>query len=158
MAKDKPTSRKRGKTTQQDHEPKPVVENQVKPEKVIIPGMESVPLYVPELGLKLTYICITSWTSDDHALSWALIAAITDNKNIKNGLFPPTGAHASTVKGGGNHKTEWQWRIAIILFKDHPVYGDVFKPAFDANDLENKERQVRGAAVLRKPWVDRIKN
>ncbi|KJA22275.1 hypothetical protein HYPSUDRAFT_109804, partial [Hypholoma sublateritium FD-334 SS-4] len=60
----------------------------------------------------------SSWNSDN--LSEQLIAAITDDPDIKQGLFPSPGANVSTTKGGGKRKSFWQRKLAEILFAEHP--------------------------------------
>jgi hypothetical protein len=77
-------------------------------------------------------------------LNWALISAITDDAEIKQGLFPPPGANVSTKNGGGKPKTEHQWALCVALFTEHPVYSPSFALVESAKD---KER-----------WVNKIKN
>ncbi|KAL1937493.1 hypothetical protein VTO73DRAFT_13145 [Trametes versicolor] len=63
------------------------------------------------------------WTT---ALTWSLITAIEEDKNIKRALYPPPGSNASTAKGGGKAKTEFQAHLATVLFKNHPDYKRAF--------------------------------
>lgn len=77
-------------------------------------------------------------------MNWALISAITDDAEIKQGLFPPPGANVSTKNGGGKPKTEHQWALCVALFTEHPIYGPSFALVESAKD---KER-----------WVNKIKN
>ncbi|KAM6488810.1 hypothetical protein JOM56_015736, partial [Amanita muscaria] len=58
-----------------------------------------------------------------------LIDAIEEDSEIKDGLFPPVGAHVSTQKGGGKPKTEFQYKVAEKIFANHAVYGEAFKNA-----------------------------
>jgi hypothetical protein len=62
-----------------------------------------------------------SWKED--ALSEKLLAAITDDPRIKQGLYPSPGANVSSSKGGGQKKTTWQWQLALLVFSDHPKYS-----------------------------------
>jgi hypothetical protein len=77
-------------------------------------------------------------------LTWSLIAAITDDAAIKQGLFPSPGANVSTSKGGGKPKTDHQYALAVTLFSEHPKYSEVFTLA-----TTSKEKVV---------WAKRIKN
>src|SRR6266487_1782756 len=70
---------------------------------------------------------LNSWKDVD--LTWKLIAAITDNPEIKQGLFPGVGSNVSTAKGGGKKKTDHQFALAENVFKDHPDYGRLFAQA-----------------------------
>lgn len=65
-----------------------------------------------------------SWQED--ALSKQLIAAIIDNPNIKQGLFPVPGTNVSTAAGGGKKKAAWHCMLAEILFKDHPKHAPAY--------------------------------
>ncbi|KAF8161029.1 hypothetical protein B0H34DRAFT_673077 [Crassisporium funariophilum] len=78
-------------------------------------------------------------------------ASHSESTEIKQGLYPPPGGNASTVKGGGQRKTAWQWRLAVILFKDHPDYGAAFNLA-----LNPPAKQTVSKAQA--PWADKIKN
>ncbi|KAF7965124.1 hypothetical protein HWV62_45549, partial [Athelia sp. TMB] len=80
-----------------------------------------------------------------------LITHITDDRVIKQALFPSPGSSASYAKGGGKPKTEYHWMLAKLLFTGHKSYGDAFRIA-----LECKENK-RGAC-LRKLWSNKIKN
>ncbi|KAH7903678.1 hypothetical protein BJ138DRAFT_1120145 [Hygrophoropsis aurantiaca] len=82
------------------------------------------------------------WTDD---LTWKLINAIAENKDISQGLFPPPGANVSTKKGGGLRKTEHHWELCKILFSEHSDYKSAFEVA--ASD--------KG---LKKGWQTKIKN
>ena len=79
-----------------------------------------------------------SWTSE---LSFALLSAITDERDIKQGLFPPPGANPRT---GGRSKATYHWDLCIILFQDHPDYKTAFSLV-----LTPKQKQV---------WANKIKN
>ena len=48
---------------------------------------------------------------------FSMLAIITDSKEIKAGLFPGPGQHASTKNGGGKPKTDHQFAIAKALWE-----------------------------------------
>lgn len=48
-----------------------------------------------------------------------MIACITEDENIKNGLYPGPGANVSTAKGG-LPKTEHQFKLFTMVFGDDP--------------------------------------
>ncbi len=106
--------------------------------------IESVrPLYV-----RLT--CIQySWT--DHSLSTSLLNAIWGDTDIKQGLYPSPGGKMSSVKSGGNKKTVWQWKLAVLIFKDHPIYGAPF-----ALTLNMGNEKIVGK--MQNAWGEKIKN
>ena len=85
-------------------------------------------------------IRILSWR--DPSLTWALIAAITDDPLIKQGLFPSPGANVSTSKGGGKPKTDHHYAVALAIFGEHDVYKDTFALAKGP-----KEKAVWGKKV-----------
>jgi hypothetical protein len=64
-----------------------------------------------------------SWK--DVSLNWSLISALEENETIKQVLFPMPGEKA-TLNVAGKPKTEQQYRLAEILFKDHEKYGAAF--------------------------------
>jgi len=92
-----------------------------------------------------------SWNTDV-ALSEALITAITDDRKIKQALFPSPGSNVSSSKGGGKPKTEYHWILCQLLFTDHPSYGEAFKKVLDCDDGPKK------ATALRRLWGNKIKN
>jgi hypothetical protein len=100
----------------------------------------------------------SSWS--DVNLSWKLVNAITEDVNIKNGLFPPPGSNASTQNGGGKKKIEWCWKLAEILFKDDPTYRNNFSEVIEANQPQNKVSKAgkSRATKLRNEWAEKIKN
>lgn len=79
-----------------------------------------------------------SWS--DQTLSQSLITAITDDPDIKQGLFPPPGPNASSAKGGGKKKTLWQWKVAVAIFKEHPTYSTAFAAAYNCADPKLKPK------------------
>jgi len=83
-----------------------------------------------------------SWKED--GLSEKLLASITDDPSIKQGLFPSPGANVSLSKGGGKKKTTWQWQLAQLIFSDHPKYSLTIKCA--------------STPKLQGVWSDRICN
>jgi hypothetical protein len=85
------------------------------------------------------------------ALNEALISAITDDRKIKQALFPSPGSNVSSSKGGGKPKTEYHWLLCQILFTDHPTYQDAFQKVLECSD-------VKRAAALRRLWANKIKN
>ncbi|KAF8233281.1 hypothetical protein L208DRAFT_1061091, partial [Tricholoma matsutake] len=58
-----------------------------------------------------------SWKDED--LNFLLIAAIEEDDEIKQGLFPPPGANKSLAKGGSKPKTKYQWELARKVFEEH---------------------------------------
>jgi hypothetical protein len=80
------------------------------------------------------FLNVHSWKGPN--LMWSLIAAITDNITIKQGLFPSPGANVSTSKGGGKLKTDHQYALAVTLFSKHPKYSEVFMLATTSKDKE----------------------
>ncbi|KZP28200.1 hypothetical protein FIBSPDRAFT_947785 [Athelia psychrophila] len=84
--------------------------------------------------------CFIDWGVED---SEQLIAHITDDRVIKQALFPSPGSSASYAKGGGKPKTENHWMLTKLLFTNHTSYSDVFRAVLDCK--ENKR-----AAGLRK--------
>ena len=72
-----------------------------------------------------------SWK--DVNLNWSLISALEENETINQVLFPMPGEKA-TLNVAGKPKTEQQYRLAKILFKDHEEYGAAFAKATTAMD------------------------
>ncbi|KAJ7831805.1 hypothetical protein B0H13DRAFT_1482966, partial [Mycena leptocephala] len=64
-----------------------------------------------------------SWEGDPD-LSVRLIAHITEDKTIKQSLYPPCGPNASTKKGGGKPKADAQWKLAVLLLGEMPEFKD----------------------------------
>jgi hypothetical protein len=95
--------------------------------------------------ISLTY----SWTNAD--LNTSLLNAIWSNTDIKQGLYPSPGGTMTSVKSGGNKKTVWQWKLAVILFTDHPVYGPPFS-------LTLKMTNEKTASKMQSAWGEKIKN
>ncbi|KAF8056604.1 hypothetical protein FPV67DRAFT_1714403 [Lyophyllum atratum] len=91
------------------------------------------------------------WT--EKGLTEKLIASITDDKDIKQGLFPSPGAHASTTHGGGRSKTDWHWDLAVLVFEAHAKYGPSIQAVVDAQKTNPKT-----ASKLRNAWAEKIKN
>jgi hypothetical protein len=83
-----------------------------------------------------------SWK--DEALTWSLIDVIEEDPIIKDGLFPPVGAHTSTQKGGGKPKMEFQYKVAKKIFANHVIYGEAFN-----NATTSAEKSA---------WTTKIKN
>ncbi|KLO05017.1 hypothetical protein SCHPADRAFT_933820 [Schizopora paradoxa] len=81
----------------------------------------------------------------DENTTWALVNNITDDDNIRQGLFPDAGGNVSTGKGGGKTKTEWHEILAKRVFIDHEQYGPLF--ARTANTTSGM-----------KAWALKIKN
>ncbi|KAJ7893560.1 hypothetical protein B0H13DRAFT_2665471 [Mycena leptocephala] len=63
------------------------------------------------------------WEGDPD-LSVRLIAHITEDKTIKQSLYPPCGPNASTKKGGGKPKADAQWKLAVLLLGEMPEFKD----------------------------------
>ena len=47
-----------------------------------------------------------------------LLSEVEDNREIRQGLYPGTGANASTANGGGKPKTDFYWKLALHLFTE----------------------------------------
>jgi hypothetical protein len=101
--------------------------------------------YVAYKILLLLLLKRNSWKEE--GLSERLLAAITDDPRIKQGLFPSPGANVSSSKGGGQKKTTWQWQLALHVFSDHPKYSAAIKSA-----------SCEGASKLQGVWSDKIRN
>ena len=67
-----------------------------------------------------------SWK--DVNLNWALVTALEDNNNIKQVLFPMPGENVA-LSVAGKPKAEQQYKLAVILFKNHEKYGMAFTKA-----------------------------
>ncbi|TFY83503.1 hypothetical protein EWM64_g522 [Hericium alpestre] len=80
----------------------------------------------------------------DPTLTWSLIAAIEDNPDIKQGLFPGVGGNASSARGGGKSKLDWQWEVCKIIFAEHATYKHAFAQATTPQ--------------LRRTWSEKVKN
>ncbi|KAG1902807.1 uncharacterized protein F5891DRAFT_927470, partial [Suillus fuscotomentosus] len=80
----------------------------------------------------------SSWTP---TMSAALLSAITDDTNIKQGLFPSPGANPRT---GGKTKAAYHWAICVTLFENHPDYHTPFSHA-----ITPKQKDT---------WANKIKN
>lgn len=104
--------------------------------------------YVLEIILVLLIAQINSWKED--GLSEKLLAAITDDPRIKQGLFPSPGANVSSSKGGRQKKTTWQWQSAVLVFSDHPKYSAAIARASNGKGAS--------ASKLQGVWSDRIRN
>jgi hypothetical protein len=74
-------------------------------------------------------------------LSHALLAAITDDMEIKQGLFPSPGANPRT---GGKPKATYHWALCVLLFEQHDDYQEPFSRV-----KTSKQRQT---------WSNKIKN
>lgn len=98
----------------------------------------------------MTHVVSDFYPRWDADLSQRLLAAIFENKDIKQGLFPGVGANVSTAKGGGQPKTTWLWMLAKILFTDHDTYGPAFQKCLD--------QYAGGKAQLQSKWVEKLKN
>ncbi|KZT25825.1 hypothetical protein NEOLEDRAFT_1024928, partial [Neolentinus lepideus HHB14362 ss-1] len=75
-----------------------------------------------------------------------LLRAITDDTNIKQGLFPGPGVNVSTARGGGKLKSDHHWAVCVELFSQHLDYKECFDEAQE------------GPAKAKKPWSNKIKN
>ncbi|KAI0037782.1 hypothetical protein FA95DRAFT_1613888 [Auriscalpium vulgare] len=65
------------------------------------------------------------WDTDE-ALCNAMLAAITDDDEIRQGLYKDPGGNSSTQDGGGQKKRHWHEKVANIIFAAHPKYKDAF--------------------------------
>ena len=86
----------------------------------------------------------TRWS---HDLEFKLLNAVEDNADIRQALYPGTGANVSAAKGGGKPKTDFYWKLATLLFADHEEYGALIAVA-----QESQKKKARD------PWVLKIKN
>lgn len=84
------------------------------------------------------------WT---HDLTFKLLNALEDDREIRQGLYPGTGANVSSANGGGKPKTDFFWQLAIQLFSDHEEYGTLIAGA-----------KASSTKKARDPWVLKIKN
>lgn len=71
-------------------------------------------------------LTVCSWK--DVNLNWALVTALEDDNDIKQVLFPMPGEKAA-LSVAGKPKTEQQYKLAEILFKNHEKYGTAFTKA-----------------------------
>lgn len=76
-----------------------------------------------------------------------LLSEVEDNREIRQALYPGTGANASTANGGGKPKTDFYWQLAVHLFADHEEYEKFF--------VEAKQSSLK---KHREPWVLKVKN
>lgn len=72
-----------------------------------------------------------------------LLTAVTNNDEIRKGLFPPPSAEPNR-KNGGKYKTDFQYQAAEALFKDNPEYSAAFNNAT--------------TAAQKAVWTTKIKN
>jgi len=66
---------------------------------------------------------VCSWK--DVNLNWALVTALEDDDDIKQVLFPMPGEKVA-LNVTGKPKTEQQYKLAKILFKNHKKYSTAF--------------------------------
>lgn len=76
-----------------------------------------------------------------------LLAAINEDKTVKDGLYPSPGTNLSTKKGGGKPKIEHQARLAAIAFENHEIYGLAYRA--DKASGDRKKLQA---------WALKVKN
>jgi hypothetical protein len=86
---------------------------------------------------------LSSWK--DPARSEKLLALIGENKSIKQALYPPCGANASSKDGGGKKKVEALWKLCLLLLKGDPKYAEALAAA------------TAGSAKVRAAWANKIK-
>ncbi|TFK61843.1 hypothetical protein BDN72DRAFT_804736, partial [Pluteus cervinus] len=53
-------------------------------------------------------------------LTTKLIKTIQENDNILQGLFPGSTGNQSIANGGSLRKSEYHWKLAQIVFENHP--------------------------------------
>ncbi|VDC03503.1 unnamed protein product [Peniophora sp. CBMAI 1063] len=98
------------------------------------------------------------WLADDMAKSFALIAAVTDDKVIKNIIYPGPGAHASTKNGGGKKKTLGYRMCHEALFENDPQLKEIYRFDRSRFDLPKKHPdRAEGKKWLTK-WNNKIKS
>ena len=78
---------------------------------------------------------------------FSLLNNLEEDREVRQGLFPGTGANVSTAGGGGKTKTEFYWKLAVDLFAGHQVYGVSFADAWESSVKKARE-----------PWVLKVKN
>ena len=87
----------------------------------------------PRERLSMFYYTLLAYCANIHiswrdpSLTWAFIAAITNDPLIKQGLFPSPGTNVSTSKGGGKPKTNHHYMVTVAIFGEHNVYKDTCK-------------------------------
>ncbi|THU88118.1 hypothetical protein K435DRAFT_866582 [Dendrothele bispora CBS 962.96] len=96
---------------------------------------------VTELSVRI------DWTTDRID---ALINGITGNPEIKQGLFPSPGTvvhdqYGNIVKANSKPKTEYNWKLAKVVFEFDADYADVFM-------------LTTGATAGQNYWAGKIKN
>jgi hypothetical protein len=84
------------------------------------------------------------WSED---MVFKLLGGVEDNPEIRQGLYPGTGANASTANGGGKPKTDFYWQLATLLFADHEEYGTLFATAQESSSKKARES-----------WLLKVKN
>ena len=89
-----------------------------------------------------------SWKEVD--LSFSLLNVITEDGDVKRGLYPPVGPTLSSQKGGGKPKIDFQWKACIALFEDDTTYG----PAL----VRARALTGKAGAAARLSWAGKIKN
>ncbi|KAJ7154919.1 hypothetical protein C8R43DRAFT_1126303 [Mycena crocata] len=85
----------------------------------------------------------------DPQLSVELLMHISENKDIKQALFPPCGPNTSTTNGGGKKKVDAQWKLAFLLLGKIEKYKDALaavstpkEKQFWANKIKNRLRTM----------------
>ncbi|KAJ6611009.1 hypothetical protein B0H10DRAFT_2437733 [Mycena sp. CBHHK59/15] len=81
----------------------------------------------------------------DPACSEKLLALIGENKSIKQALYPPCSANASTKNGGGKKKVEALWKLCLLLLEGDDKYTEALAAA------------TAGSAKDRSSWANKIK-
>ncbi|KAJ6621016.1 hypothetical protein B0H10DRAFT_1945654 [Mycena sp. CBHHK59/15] len=74
-------------------------------------------------------------------LTWTMVTSIEEDPLMRASLFPPIG---SIKQEGVKPKSDYQYRLAVILFSEHELYKDAFAKA-----LIPKQK---------KAWFRKIKN
>ena len=78
-----------------------------------------------------------------------IITSIMENAVIKQIFFLPTGANASTAKGGSTKKTMAQWDLTVAVFQDHDKYGQHIQQDMQLcrDAIENKKLQAKASSA-----------
>ncbi|KAJ7239514.1 hypothetical protein C8J57DRAFT_1727348 [Mycena rebaudengoi] len=79
----------------------------------------------------------------DPQLSVELLALITQDKKIKQALYPPCGPNASTSNGGGEHKVQAQWNLCVKLLGSLPKYADAIAAVDSAKDRTGFANKIK---------------
>ncbi|KAH6885555.1 hypothetical protein BKA70DRAFT_1467350 [Coprinopsis sp. MPI-PUGE-AT-0042] len=146
-AKDKPaaTSKARGKSTSRRKAPTPTPDpksSDSEPEEEQAQGEGTSKDGIPKIDSQ-------HWKGDR---SFKLIQVVSDNTNIRRGLYPEKGQNVATSKGGGQPKTHWHWEVAKGVFTNDADFSEAFALALLPGPSATKSNP------LQQKWGKKIKN